>query len=167
MTHAASPLRWRYEPVPADEQVIRALVTGTGAFTPEECDVAVELVHERLTRGPSSGYHFVFGEDPAGQVVGYGCYGHIAATAGSFDVYWIAVDQALQGRGFGKLVFAECERLIRAAGGRKIYIETSGRADYDAQRAFYLRTGYTQEAVLKDFYRPGDDKVFFVKTVDT
>jgi hypothetical protein len=32
---------------------------------------------------------------------------------------------------------------------------------YVSTRRFYERTGFTAEAVLKDFYRPGDDKVIY------
>jgi ribosomal protein S18 acetylase RimI-like enzyme len=100
-----------------------------------------------------------------GRLVGYTCYGLIAATEGSYDLYWIAVEAARQRAGIGAAVLAETERLIRAAGGRRIYAETSGRSEYVPTRGFYERNGYAEEARLKDFYRPGDDKVIYVKAV--
>ena len=54
------------------------------------------------------------------------------------------------------------EQAIRAAGGRLIYIETSNRGQYAPTRGFYERCGYQLDAVLKDFYGPGDDKCIFV-----
>ena len=59
----------------------------------------------------------------------------------------------------------ETERLIRAMGGRRVYAETSGRAQYEPTREFYLRLGFDREAELADFYAPGDAKVFFVKAI--
>jgi hypothetical protein len=46
-----------------------------------------------------------------------------------------------------------------------VYIETSNRPQYVPTRAFYERCGYECEAVLKEFYGPGDDKVIFAKAL--
>ena len=81
----------------------------------------------------------------------------------SFDLYWIVVDRSLQGRKIGRVLLEKTEQLVRAAGGRRVYAETSGRDQYSPTRGFYLRRGYRQDAVLRDFYAPGDDKVVFVK----
>jgi ribosomal protein S18 acetylase RimI-like enzyme len=155
---------YRFEVHAPDCRRVRELVESTGFFHPPEVDVAEELVQERLTRGPSSGYHFVFAERE-GRTMGYACYGPIAVTSGSYDLYWIAVDKACQGQGLGRALLDKVEELIREEGGRQVYIETSDRSDYAPTRGFYLRCGYRQEAVLKDFYAPGDDKVIYVKTL--
>ena len=131
---------------------------------PIEVDIAVELVEERLEEGPQSGYHFVFAELD-GRTVGYTCYGPIALTAASFDLYWIAVDKSLHGRKIGQALLEKTEELVRQAGGRQLYIETSNRHQYAPTRGFYLRGGYHQEALLKDFYAPEDDKVIYVKSL--
>ncbi len=157
-------MQFRYEPTARDRDIVRTLVESTGVFSPIEIDVAVELVDERLARGPRSGYHFVFA-DRDGRTIGYTCYGPIALTAGSYDLFWIAVDRSCQGQGIGRVLLEKSEELIRTAGGRRIYIETSSRHDYAATRGFYLRCGYHEEAVLKDFYAPGDDKVIYVKAM--
>ncbi len=155
---------YRYDARPEDREHVRRMVASTGFFNTAEVDVAVELVHERLTRGPVSGYHFVFIEKD-GQVLGYTCYGHIAGTAASYDLFWIAVDHAARGQGLGQLLMVESERLIALAGGQRVYIETSHREQYVPTRRFYDRAGYRLEAVLKDFYGPGDDKAIYVKVL--
>ncbi len=139
-------------------------MASTGVFSPVEIEVALELLDERLARGPQSGYHFIFAQRGE-HTLGYACYGPIPLTAASYDLYWIAVDKALQGQKIGQLLLAKSEELIRSAGGRQIYIETSNRAQYVPTREFYLRSGYRQEALLKDFYAPGDDKVIYVKAI--
>jgi ribosomal protein S18 acetylase RimI-like enzyme len=159
-------ISFRYEVSPADCQTVRAIVASTGFFSQEEIDVAVELVEERLAKGPPSGYHFVFAERD-GQVLGYTCYGPIALTAASYDLFWIAVDQAHQGQKIGKILLAKSEELIRAAGGRQVYIETSNRGQYASTRGFYLRCGYQEVAVMKDFYDIGDDKVIYERVLES
>jgi len=155
-------IAFRYEVRPDDRETVRRLVDSTGVFSPVEIDVAVELVDDRIQRGKRSDYYFVFAE-VGEKTVGYACYGPIALTAASFDLYWIAVDKALQGRRIGRLLLERSEELIRTMGGRQVYIETSNRAQYAPTRGFYLRCGYHQAALLKDFYAPGDDKVIYAK----
>jgi GNAT superfamily N-acetyltransferase len=158
------PITFRYEACPEDREAVRRLVDSTGVFSPVEIDVAVELVDDRLQRGRQSEYHFVFAEE-GGRTVGYTCYGPIALTAASFDLYWIAVDKAMHGRKIGRLLLERSEELAREMGCRQLYIETSNRHHYAPTRGFYLRCGYHQDALLKDFYAPGDDKVIYVKTL--
>jgi GNAT superfamily N-acetyltransferase len=163
MSH--KPIELRYEPRLDDRQTVRQLVESTGVFSPVEIDVAVELVDECLARGAESGYYFIFAEED-GRTVGYASYGPIALTAASFDLYWIAVDKSMHGRKIGRLLLDKTEELVREAGGKQIYIETSNRHQYVATRGFYLRCGYEQAALLEDFYAPGDDKVIYAKRVE-
>ena len=102
----------------------------------------------------------------AAHVVGYACYGPIACTVGSYDLYWIAVDPGLAGTGvLGRLLLARSRTSHRVPAGRHIYIETSGRPQYAPTRTFYERCGYQLAAVLNDFYDRGDDKVIWRKEV--
>jgi ribosomal protein S18 acetylase RimI-like enzyme len=165
---AATPHTLRFELRDGDEDVVRSIVESTDFFSPAEINIAVELVQERRAKGDASGYHFVFLDDVQdGQVrtIGYTCYGAIDGTQSSYDLYWIAVDDSLRGRGLGRVLMQETERRIAAAGGRRIYVDTSSRATYVPTRAFYERSGYLQEALLADFYAPGDGKVIFCKVV--
>jgi ribosomal protein S18 acetylase RimI-like enzyme len=157
-------IRIRDAVVPADAHAVREIVASTGFFSPAEIAVAVELVDDRLSRGDKSDYHFVFAEW-AGRVIGYACFGPIACTVGSFDIYWVAVHQEHRGGGVGRTLLAAGEARIAAAGGRRAYVETSSREQYAPTRAFYERCGYVRAAELPDFYAPGDGKVIYVKVL--
>ncbi len=148
----------------SDPQRVREITESSGFFYAEEIDTAVELVEERLAKGIKSGYHFIFADD--GQLtLGYSCFGPIACTKASFDLYWIAVAGDARGKGLGTKLIEASESAIRSLGGSRIYVETSSRALYDPTRAFYLARGYAEEAKLADFYGPGDAKVIYVKVV--
>lgn len=149
---------------PSDPGAVRRIVASSGFFNPEEIEVAVELVEDRLARGEASDYRFVFA-DRGGETVGYTCFGHIEGTAESHDFYWIAVDEAKRGGGVGGKLLRATEEAIFRLGGRRIYVETSSRDLYEPTRAFYRKHGYLEETRLRDFYAPGDDKVFFVKVL--
>lgn len=150
--------------VHADLDSVREIVSSTGFFSAAEADVAVELVHEHLQRGTASGYHFLFAERE-GRTIGYTCYGPIACTIGSYDLFWIAVHDDDRRHGLGKLLLKESEERIARAGGRRVYIETSGRAQYKPTQQFYERCGYRLEAVLADFYSTGDDKLIYSRAL--
>lgn len=147
---------------PADRDAVRRIISATGFFRSDELDVALELVDLRLEKGEESGYSFVFAERN-GSVLGYACYGPIACTIGSYDLYWIAVDPVCQREGIGQRLIQEVERRVKNSGGRHIYIETSGRPQYTPTREFYNRSGYESAAVLKDFYDRDDDKWIWKK----
>ncbi len=149
-----------------DEQAVRRMAEATGFFRADEVEVAGELVRERLSKGAASGYEFVLG-DAGTDLIGYACFGEIACSVGSYDLYWIIVDPAHQGRGLGRQLVDRVEERVRALGGRNVYIETSSLAKYEPTRRFYDRCGYAIEAVLRGFYQPGDDKLIYSKHIGT
>ena len=150
---------------PADAAAVAELVAATGFFSPDERAIAVELVQEALARGDGSDYRFLFADAPDGSLAGYTCYGPIPATAASFDLYWIAVSPGAQRQGLGSALLRESESAIRRLGGRRVYIDTSGRAQYAPTRAFYESAGYRVAADLEDYYAPGDAKIIFCKAL--
>lgn len=148
-----------------DADQIRSLVKGTGVFNEEEIDIAGELAEEALEQGEEkSGYSFIFREQE-GAVIGYTCYGRIPFTEESYDLYWIAVDKTHQKAGLAREVLILTEQAVAKLGGKQLYAETSGTDHYVAARSFYLKNGFEEVARLKNFYKPGDDKVIFCKIV--
>lgn len=47
---------------------------------------------------------------------------------------------------------------------RTLIVDTSSMDDYAQARAFYRRQGLVEEARIRNFYGPGDDKVTFWKS---
>lgn len=146
-----------------DPAAIRALVADTGFFRPDEVEVAVEVVEEAMAKGQAaSGYFFLMADDADG-LAGYANWGPIPCSRYGQCLYWLAVAPGRQRRGLGRRLLAEAERRAAAAGGRTLYLDTSGMARYAPTRAFYERCGYGEVARIKDFYIPGDDKVTYAK----
>jgi ribosomal protein S18 acetylase RimI-like enzyme len=149
---------------PSDRDGVRAMVRSTSFFSAEEEDVAVELVDERLAKGLSSGYHFLFLERGV-SVVAYACYGPVPCTRESFHLYWVVVDQHLRGHGVGPRLMRMAEERIQSMGGHRIYAETSSRDQYAPTRRFYEKCGFVIEAKLKDYYCPGEDLLVFTRVL--
>ena len=84
-------------------------------------------------------------------------------TAGTYDLYWVAVDPSAQGRGIGHALLARVEAEVQARGGRLLLIETSDIPAYAPARRLYQSAGYRCEALVQDFYAPGDGLLIFSK----
>ncbi len=139
------------------------LLTATRAFNAEEVQVALSLFDLSLDAGSEGDYEFIgaFGNDE--RLVGYACFGPTPSTDGTYDLYWLAVDPAAQGSGYGRALTAEVERLLADRGARLLVAETSGRPDYAVTRAFYLASGFIEAATVHDFYAPADDRIMLYR----
>ena len=155
---------YRRQIKPSDLEAIARIIESSGFFSAAEIDLACELAKEKISDGNSSSYQFLFGEDED-LVWGYTCFGLIPATEGSYDLYWIAVDNHLRAGGMGKQLLKKSEDIICNQGGKHIYVETSSRHQYQTTHRFYESCGYMQEAFLKDFYAEGDSKVIYSKII--
>jgi GNAT superfamily N-acetyltransferase len=129
-SNCVSQIVLRDEIRPADRAAVQSIVERTGFFRPDEVAIAVELVDERLARGPASGYHFVLA-DVHDAVAGYACFGPIPCTTASYDLYWVAVDPKSQRQGIGRALMSAVElRVLAAAAGddRMIYAKVPNQS---------------------------------------
>lgn len=147
---------------PEDRQTVLSFLADTRFFRPDEINIAREVLDSALAEGPN-GHYQSFVARVNGETVGWICYGPTPCTMGTFDIYWIGVASACQGRGVGRALTAFAEQAIRDRGGRLFVVETSGRESYTPTRRFYEALGYHQAACLADFYGPGDPRVIFTK----
>lgn len=157
-------LKYRSSVKTSDTEAVADILRSSGFFYDFEIDVAKELVEDRLEKGDKSEYYFLFGELD-GRLAAYTCFGPIACTVGSFDLYWIAAHEDFRGKGIGKEILLRTEKTIKEMNGRNIYIETSSRDLYKPTQGFYKSCGYIMEAVLENFYSVGDSKIVFSRNI--
>ena len=150
---------------PRDRSRIEEMLVSSGKFTAIEIDVALELVDAALEEGDESGYIVVMVEEGKAnrKTYGYACYGPIPLTQGAYDLYWIVVDPAAQGKGLGGYLLKYVERDVLKLGGRLLLIDTSSQESYSGTIHFYESKGFQLAARIKNFYRIGDDKLIFSK----
>jgi ribosomal protein S18 acetylase RimI-like enzyme len=151
---------------PSDRPALASLIESVELFSAEEKVVALEVVDSYMEH-PGQDYHALGAFTHRDVLLGYACYGATPCTAGTWDLYWIAVSGGDRGRGVGTLLMEEIERRLVEKNARLLLIETSSRADYAPTRAFYERRGYRIVSVVPDFYAPGDDRVIFARTFHT
>lgn len=151
------------DPMGADRDRVEVILRGTPLFRADEVPVALEVFDAAVEGSPD---YLALVALQADEVVGWICWGPTPCTLGTWDLYWIAVDPAVQGAGIGSRLLAEMER--RLAGlARLIVVETAGRDDYEPTRKFYERRGYHVAARIPGFYAPDDDQVVYTKSLST
>lgn len=139
------------------------IIEGTGNLTGEEKNCAAELLEIYLSNPKQNDYFFVAATDETDSPDGYVCYGKTPLTRAVYDLYWIVVAPDKRGSGIGRRLLEGTEEMIRKKGGCILVAETSGMPQYEAARGFYRSTGFQEEARIREFYKPGDDLVIYVK----
>lgn len=148
-----------------DRNTIEEILRSTDFFYEFEIQTALEIADETISKGEEvSGYRWMKIIDEDG-LVAFANYGKNAFSTHSWDLYWIAVHQNSQNKKLGSVLLKAIEDDIRKAGGKILWIETSGRPLYASTEAFYKRNGYTLHASLKDFYADGDPKQIYSKVL--
>jgi ribosomal protein S18 acetylase RimI-like enzyme len=171
---------------PKDRPRVRGILEATRAFRDEEIDVAVELfdsafdsdarvtggadaapLEQNVTPPASSDYFFLGAFTPEEDLAGFACYGPTPGADRTYDLYWIAVDPAVQGSGCGTILLNEVERRLKGLNARMVVVETSSRSDYGSSRGFYVQRGYVEAARSRDFYAPADDRITYTKRLQS
>lgn len=147
---------------PADTPTLLEITQATGVFRPLEIQALQEVLDDFHGGGAGPG-HLAITEEEAGQVRGFAYYAPAAMTDRAWYLWWIVVRKDLHGGGVGSVLLRRIEDDVRKARGRILLIETSSLPHYELTRRFYLKHGYEQHAVLRDFYADGDDMVVFRK----
>ncbi len=150
-----------------DKDAVVGLIRATGFFTEAEVAVAEELIDVYLGRPGQKDYDVVVvegeGAGREGAPAGYMTWGPTPLAEDAYDLYWMAVAPAEQGKGRGKELVRWLEAEVGRRNGRVIIIETSSQPKYRGTRQFYIDLGYKEVARVPDFYRAGDDRVIYAK----
>lgn len=150
--------------IKSDRDKIKRILTDTKHFNDDEIKVAIELIDVYLNDEKQTDYIiYVYESDDTKETAGYICYGKRPLTDWTYDLYWIAVDPNIHGKGLGSGLVKHMEEDLAAAGGKIILIETSGKPEYENERKFYTKNGYDVQTIIKDFYRSGDDLYVYRK----
>ena len=148
-----------------DRKAIEEILRSTDFFYEFEIQTALEIADATLAKGEEkSGYLWMKIVDDDG-FVAFANYAKNDFSTHSWDLFWIAVHQNSRNKKLGSLLLKAVEEDVKKAGGKILWIETSGRPLYASTEAFYQRNGYTLQASLKDFYADGDPKQIYARVL--
>ena len=105
-------------------------------------------------------------EDEVNTVIGAAYFGPESHSDRVWNLYFLAVAKQHQGGGTGTALVRYVEANLRARGeavAKLLLIETSSVDSFEPTRAFYRKLGYVEEARVREYYGPGNDKVIFWK----
>ena len=151
----------------ADVGYIRALAIGNGMFAPEDMDAFDDGLNGYLT-GSLDGHRWIVATGDGGRREGAAYYAPEPFGDRVWNLYFLAVNPGHHQHGVGSALIEQVEQSLRAEGdkiARVLIVETSSTAPYQGARRFYASRGFDREAVIRQFYGPGDDKVVFWKSL--
>ncbi len=125
-----------------------------------------EILNEidHYTRHPEGDEFMTFVLSSGGKVAGFVCIG-LGLGEKTYEVYWICVSEMFQGRQIGTKLIQYAEDYISHVGGRIIFIETGTSPYYERARRLYGKLGYQSQAVVKDYFGDGHDKIIYSKRI--
>lgn len=88
-------------------------------------------------------------------------------TEGTWNLLLIAVLKKFQGEGVGSRLITFVEEQLKTLSVRVLLVETSSLPEYKRTREFYPKCGYKQVAIIPEYYDEGDDKVVFLKPLNS
>jgi GNAT superfamily N-acetyltransferase len=149
--------------LPSEIELLVAMTDATGLFKPTEVEALREVLIDYFAVNHQHGHVAVTCEED-GQVLGFAYYAPAAMTDRTWYLYWIVVRKDIQARGTGSRLLKHAEQDIAVNHhGRVFFIETGSLPHYELTRKFYVKNGYEQHALLKDYYAAGDSMVVFRK----
>lgn len=148
-----------------DRETLLLIVREAGVFNEAEVKCAMELIDSCLGEEPSNDYHVQCAVDPGDIPMGYVCFGEVPLTEAVYDLYWIVVRREHRGSGVADALMEWLYGWLGERKARMVVAETSSTPLYEAARRFYRRQGFEPVAMIRDFYRVGDDKVVLVRRV--
>ena len=87
-------------------------------------------------------------------------------TKGTYNLLALGVRSDIQSKGTGSRMMTFIENHLHAKGHRVLLVDTSGTNEFAQTRKFYEKLGYTKEAVVRDYWDEGDDKVIYWKKLN-
>lgn len=151
--------------VPEDTAALLDVVSAIG-FDAEELQEIRGMIEGSLDGSLGDKHRWVTVDEGDGPLaVAYFAAERMAV--GAWNLLLIAVRPAAQRAGHGTALLRYVEQALTEHGERLLLVETSGTEAFQPARDFYRKNGYEEEARLRDFYEPGDDKIVFRKALSS
>jgi ribosomal protein S18 acetylase RimI-like enzyme len=148
---------------PDDVTDLIVLAEATGLFEPSQTEELVQMLDQHFN-SETENQDLWFTDDDNG-VVGVAYLAPERMTEGTWNLYLIAIHPEHQRQGRGVALLCHVEQVLANRGERVLLVETSGLESFEYVRSFYRKSGYDEEARIREFYKAGDDKIIFRKAL--
>jgi ribosomal protein S18 acetylase RimI-like enzyme len=141
-----------------DVEGLKKVVDSSELFPSEYLD---DMISDYLINADTQDIWFAHFDGTTPNAIGY-CVPE-KLTDGTYNLLAIGVSQSAQRNGLATAMMQYIEQVLRRMGGRILIVETSSDDAQIGARKFYQKIGYTQMAVITDFWKDGEDKIVFWK----
>ena len=150
--------------VPDDRDNLIALIKAIGLFEPGEVAEVINLLTEHFS-GKRSSQGRWFTDDDSGSLISVAYAAPERMTEDTWNLYLIAVDPHYQKQKRGATLLEYVEKTLVELEARILLVETLAIDEFDYVRKFYRKSGFEEEARIREFYAAGVDKVIFWKAL--
>ena len=137
---------------------LKKVVDSSELFPSEYLD---EMISDYFNNAASQDIWFSYFDENKPVAIGY-CVPE-KLTDGTYNLLAIGVSQDSQRKGIAMEMMKYIEQLLKYKDARILIVETSSDDAQIGARKFYKKIGYAQEAVIRDFWKEGEDKIVFLK----
>lgn len=146
---------------PADLDALLAIAVSSGLVPPDGTETLRDVLNEHFAGKLGPDHTWI--TDDANRPVAVAYYAPERLTDGTWNLYMIAVHPDCQGQGRGAALIKFIEDQLKNRGARLLIVDTSGLPEFESTRIFYRKCGFEQEAIVREFWKAGDDKIVFRK----
>lgn len=146
-----------------DTTALIALAEATGLFQPHQTEELALMLADHFSGETNSQDIWITDDDDG--LAGVAYVAPERMTDGTWNLYLIAVHPDRQRQGRGAALLAHVEQMLAERGERVLLVETSGLESFEYVRSFYRKSGYDEEARIREFYKAGEDKIVFRKAL--
>lgn len=144
--------------IKSDTEGLKKVVDSSELFPSEYLD---EMISDYFNNPDTQDIWFTYIDNKKQVAIGY-CVPE-KLTDGTYNLLALGVSQDIQRKGIASQMMSYIEQQLKHKDGRILIVETSSDDAQIGARQFYLKIGYTQAAVIKDFWKDGEDKIVFWK----
>lgn len=144
--------------IQSDIEGLKQVVDSSELFPSEYLD---EMISDYFNNADTSDIWFTYIDDNTPLAIGYCAPEKL--TDGTYNLLAIGVSRDYHRRGIAREMMIFIEQLLKQKDGRLLIVETSSDEAQMGARKFYQSIGYIQAAVIKDFWKEGEDKIVYWK----
>ena len=142
----------------ADIDGLKTVLDSCGLFPSEYLG---EMISDYFNNADTQDFWFTYIDNNLPVAIGY-CVPE-KLTNGTYNLLAIGVFKDSQRKGIANEMMNYIERQLKSKDGRILIVETSSDDAQIGARNLYQKLGYNKEAVIRDFWNDGEDKIVFWK----
>jgi ribosomal protein S18 acetylase RimI-like enzyme len=146
------------EVIHSDLDSLKIVLDSCGLFPSEYLD---DMISDYFYNLDTNEIWFTYVENDSPISIGY-CIPE-KLTSGTYNILAIGVSENHQRKGVAVEMMNFIEQKLKTIGARVLIVETSSDDAQIGARNLYQKLGYNQEAVIRDFWNEGEDKIVYWK----